>query len=49
MVSRITVVAFNRYGMLFPDYMAMAGQHLGESIPVVAVKHAFLQVLDFGV
>lgn len=48
-MPRIAVVSFNGRCMPLADDMAALWQYFGESFPLVGVKDAALQVLDFGV
>jgi len=47
MMASITVVLFNGDSMRLADNVALRRKYLGEGIPVIGVKDAAGQVLDF--
>jgi len=49
MVAGIAVIALNGGSVLFPDNMVFFWQNFGESIPVVGIKYAVIEVRNFAV
>ena len=47
MVPRIAVMLLNRDSVRLADNVARCRKHFGEGIPIVCVKDAFCQALDF--
>ena len=47
MMPRIAVVLLDGGGMRLAYNMTLRGENFGEGIPIIGVKDAFCQVLDF--
>ena len=43
-MAGITVIALNGHSVLFPDNISFFRKNFGESIPIISIKHAVIEV-----